>query len=223
VDRSHRSVTCATGTMRAARFADAVAARHRGDPGAWQRTGAPTSPALRVHLRRQRIVVAGSSASITIAPRIELRLAVTGGRAAGAPESANMDVAGVPRELPRTVSARSAAPILQRANDRSVRDEGEGSRSSARVRRPTATPPAASVDALPMSVESAPPARVLRRRAPLVAAAPAPVRDEPPLRAVAQPSRPMPLSPVELNRLTDHVVQTIDRRIAAFRERRGRV
>jgi hypothetical protein len=53
--------------------------------------------------------------------------------------------------------------------------------------------------------------------------APAPARDEPVVRAAGQPARPAPLSPVEINRLTDHIVQTIDRRIAAFRERQGRV
>jgi hypothetical protein len=76
---------------------------------------------------------------------------------------------------------------------------------------------------VPAGARSTPPARVLRRRAPLVTPTPAPVRDEPSTRATVQPPRPIPLSPLEINRLTDHIVHTIDRRIAAFRERQGRV
>ena len=76
---------------------------------------------------------------------------------------------------------------------------------------------------MPTDAAAGPPARVLRRRAPAVAPPPAPQRDEPVVRAAVQPARPAPLSPVEINRLTDHIVQTIDRRIAAFRERQGRV
>jgi len=38
-----------------------------------------------------------------------------------------------------------------------------------------------------------------------------------------QPARAGQLTAVELDRLTDHIVHTIDRRIAAFRERQGRV
>jgi hypothetical protein len=76
---------------------------------------------------------------------------------------------------------------------------------------------------MPAGAPPTPPARVLRRRAPAVVPAPAPARDEPVVRAAGQPARPVPLSPVEINRLTDHIVQTIDRRIAAFRERQGRV
>jgi hypothetical protein len=66
--------------------------------------------------------------------------------------------------------------------------------------------------------------RVLRRRA----AAPAGVehteaRSDWTMRAPVPSARPAQLSPVELSRLTDHIVHTIDRRIAAFRERQGRV
>ena len=34
---------------------------------------------------------------------------------------------------------------------------------------------------------------------------------------------PIPLTPVELNRVTDHVVNAIDRRFTAHRERHGRI
>jgi len=44
-----------------------------------------------------------------------------------------------------------------------------------------------------------------------------------PPRAPMQPARAGQLTAVELDRLTDHIVHTIDRRIAAFRERQGRV
>jgi hypothetical protein len=34
---------------------------------------------------------------------------------------------------------------------------------------------------------------------------------------------PIPLTPSELNQITDHVVGTIDRRFTAHRERHGRI
>jgi hypothetical protein len=43
------------------------------------------------------------------------------------------------------------------------------------------------------------------------------------VRPGVQQPRTVALSPIEINRLTDHIVQTIDRRIVAFRERQGRV
>ena len=222
MDWSHRLVTRTIGLMRAARFAEAVAARHTGDPGAWLRCAMGAVGAPRVLLRRRRVGTVGAPATITIAPRIELRLATTGARVEGGERAEGARAASVCREPARTVSASTAVPMLQRAAVRGVRHDGPESGVATRERPAIATRHA-GVGAMPATTESTPSARVLRRRAPTIAAAPAPVRDEPSVRAVTQPSRAVPLSPVEVNRLTDHIVQTIDRRIAAFRERQGRV
>jgi hypothetical protein len=40
---------------------------------------------------------------------------------------------------------------------------------------------------------------------------------------VVSPSNPATLTPSDVDRLADHVLQTINRRLHAFRERRGRV
>ena len=219
---SDRIVTRAAKMTATRRFADGVAARHAADPAAWLRCAVRTAGVARVLLRRRRLVAA-APATVTLAPRIELRLATRAPRVDDEGRSTRERIASVAPELPRTVSARSAAPMLLRASRRIVRDDAQSSSSSARVRRDLSSRPSPDVGTMPTSTESAPPARVLRRRAPVVAPAPAPVRDEPIVRAAVQPARPVPLSPVEINRLTDHIVQTIDRRIAAFRERQGRV
>ena len=220
---SDRIVTRATKTTATGRFADGVAARHAADPAAWLRCAVRTADVARVLLRRRRLIVATAPATVTLAPRIELRLATRAPRVDDEGRSTRERIASVAPGLPRTVSARSAAPMLLRASRRIVRDDAQSSSSSARVRRDLSARPSPDVGTMPTSTESAPPARVLRRRAPVVAPAPAVVRDEPIVRAAAQPARPVPLSPVEINRLTDHIVHTIDRRIAAFRERQGRV
>jgi hypothetical protein len=220
---SDRIVTRAVETTRAARFADGIAARHAGDPGAWLRCAVRTVGVARVLLRRRRVVVAGAPATFVIAPRIELRLA-TGALGAGvAIRPAGGRLASVARELPRTVSAPSAMPMLERASRRAVRDDAQVSGPGGRVRRELSARPGPDVGPMPAGAPPTSPARVLRRRAPAVVPMPAPARDEPVVRASGQPARPVPLSPVEINRLTDHIVQTIDRRIAAFRERQGRV
>jgi hypothetical protein len=220
---SGRIVLRSSETTRAARFAGAVAARHAGDPGAWLRCAVRTSGAARVLLRRARVVVDRAPAALTIAPRIQLTLATSPSRTGSDARSMHQRSASVARGLPRTVSGPSSGPMLERASRRAVRDDVQPSGPGALVRRdlsPRTTPAAGE---MPAGASSAPPARVLRRRAPAVAPAPAPVRDEPVVRAAVQPPRAVPLSPVEINRLTDHIVHTIDRRIAAFRERQGRV
>ena len=219
---SHRIVTRTIGMTCAQRFADAVAARHAGDPGAWLRCAVRTTGVARVLLRR-RAIIATTPMSLTIAPRIELRLATSRARADDERRSTNERVAHVARELPRTVSAPSAVPMLQRASRRAVRDDAQAPGPGAQLRRDPSSRAATAAGRMAAGTASAPPARVLRRRAPAVAPAPAPLHEEPHVRAMVQPPRSVPLSPVEVNRLTDHIVQTIDRRIAAFRERRGRV
>lgn len=217
-----RIVARAMVTSHAAPFADAVAARHRGDPSAWLRCSTRTGGVARVLLHRRREVVRSAPASITIAPRIELRLASARARAGDGAPLRMSRVADARREL-RTLSAPSAAPMLERAAARFQRDDGQTSRPDARARRSLAPRAVPNADALPTSQRSAAPVRVLRRRAPVPAEPSAPVRDERPARAAAPLPRAVPLSPVEIDRLTDHIVQTIDRRISAFRERQGRV
>ena len=203
------------------RFAGIVSGRHRGDLSAWSRC-APRGPAVpRVALRSGRVVASPAHTSITFAPRIELRLA--------SPERRVVDVAGtatriapVERTVVRTVSAASAEPLLARAAARGVRDDGPSASPSERAARQLAR--RATPNAAEASVRGgvASPQRVLLRRTPVVVESPAPTRDERPARVSPSP-RATPLSPVEIDRLTDHIVHTIDRRIAAFRERQGRV
>jgi len=167
------------------------------------------------------VVVSPAHTSITLAPRIELRLASL--------ERRVVDVAGtatrvepVERRFVRTVSAPSTEPLLARAVARAVRDDGPSTSPSERVARQLArraTPNAAEVS---VRGGAASPQRVVLRRTPVVVESPAPARDDRPARATPSP-RATPLTPVEIDRLTDHIVHTIDRRIAAFRERQGRV
>lgn len=220
-DWSDRLVTRVAATTRAARFADVVSARHAGDPGAWLRCAVRTTGVARVLVRR-RWVIATRPTALTIAPSIELRLATPQTRADDIRRPANGRFAHVARELPRTVSAPSAAPMLARAGRRTVRDDTHASSPETQMRRVLSSSAVGDPGPRPPSTTSAPPARVLRRRTPTVAPAPAPVREEHHVRPIVQPPRTVPLSPVEINRLTDHIVQTIDRRIAAFRERQGR-
>lgn len=222
MDWNARSVTPPTGTTRVARFAGAVAARQAVDPAAWLRCSVRTTGTARVLLRRRRLLVAGTPVTFAFAPRIELRLATSASAARDVHRFAGEHVARSTRVQPRTVSASSAAAMLRRAGSRTVRDDAHGSEPSARVRRALSSRPPAHADVMPADAFG-PPARVLRRRATTAAPPPAPQRDEPVVRATGQPARPAPLSPVEINRLTDHIVHTIERRIAAFRERQGRV
>jgi hypothetical protein len=221
VDRSHRLVMRSNGVTRAARFADAVSARHAGDPGAWLRCAVGAGGVARVLLRRPRVVASGARSRFTIAPRIELRIA-TGSRT-GHTSPADRGSGRRERELPRTVSAPSAAPILLRASARAMRDDGRAAEPSVRARGVVAPALLVNAGATPTGAGPATPARVLRRRPPAVVPVPAPMEAAPSVRPGVQQPRTVSLSPIEINRLTDHIVQTIDRRIVAFRERQGRV
>jgi hypothetical protein len=98
------------------------------------------------------------------------------------------------------------------------------SRDARSRRSPVGQPGSDSVPQLLVSRPAPPVHRVLRRQASVATEQTMPPRrDDWGARAAVAPAKPMDLSPVEMNRLTDHIVQTIDRRVAAFRERRGRV
>jgi hypothetical protein len=106
-----------------------------------------------------------------------------------------------------------------------VREEGGPAGGWTRARRalPRGAPSSEEVPA-PGAVGPAAISRVFRKRAAApVEAVPAQTRSDWPARAAAPSARAAELSPTELSRLTDHIVHTIDRRIAAFRERQGRV
>jgi len=191
--------------------------------GVTERYGGPNTLPLpqlsRVLQRMRRIVVTRGGGSVTFAPRIDVRAASFGRRASEAPLVARTAIVVAPRPEERTVSAPSAEPMIQRSQARTVRSDGTAGRAH---RTLSATPNrVAGQIALPPSTTQV--QRVLRRRAPAVVEdAPHAPRDERTIRLPAQP-RAQQLSPVEVARLTDHIVHTIDRRIAAFRERQGRM
>jgi hypothetical protein len=202
--------------MSAQRFVAAIAERH----------GASTRRALgltRTVIRRMRVAIARGGDRLTIAPRIELRV-VSALRAAGASASrAHVSLPAPERTRPRTLSAPPMEPLLARARARGVREESAAS-PNAIVSRALAQPGNAPADRTPRASPAPRTSRVLRRQAPVTVEPPQSVRhDGWPPRAPMQPARAGQLTAVELDRLTDHIVHTIDRRIAAFRERQGRV
>ena len=211
---------------RTARFSTAVAARYPRAVGD-VRTGARITSVARVLQRLTRATAPASLTRVTFAPRISLRLASLGGSPDDASRGSRRIVSPVPQDLPKTVSSASRHGMVERSRARSERDDTyvAGAEGAGRSRRVHVGRGAAFVERTGTDLATPPVPRVLRRRAPAPSAVPAaPVRDDwPPRSAAPQPSRPAPLSPVEMNRLTDHIVLTIDRRIAAFRERQGRV
>ena len=209
--RKHRMVARNTLVGRAAQFAAGVAERY----------GGPNTQRLpqlsRVLQRMRRIVVASGGGSVTFAPRIDVRVASFGRHASEAPLVARSAMVVVARSTPRTVSAPSSEPLLRRSLTRTVRSEGNSNRNL--VTAPSGAPERSAPSPTATQVE-----RVLRRRASAVVEdLPLVQRDERSMRVPSQPPRPQQLSPIEVARLTDHIVHTIDRRISAFRERQGRV
>jgi hypothetical protein len=187
-------------SMAGARFAAAIMSRHPHARGA-------VRPVARVLRRAGGAVLRFSTGRFTFSPRLEVALRAFGRL----------------RE-PQTVTTTATAPLAVRSLARAVRDEGAVSRTAGRVPRTHAgrasDPARAQAEGL---APSRPVPRVLRRHAPTVTQPAEPVRrDEGSSRPSAHAVRPQPLSPVEMERLTDHIVLTIDRRIAAFRERQGR-
>ena len=178
-------------------------------------------PQLSRVLRRMRgSIVTRTGGNVTFAPHIDVRLAAFGRTTSDAHLVARRDGVITGRTEHRTVSAPSAEAMIQRSSVRSVRSD----EAAARSRRAFGAPPAVLAERSPFVLSTTQVPRVLRRRgvAPVDDASPPP-RDERSLRLPSQPPRPQQLSPVEVARLTDHIVHTIDRRIAAFRERQGRV
>jgi hypothetical protein len=202
--------------MSVQRFVATIAARH----------GAGTRRALRLArtvVRGMRVAIARGGDRVTIAPRIELRV-VSVARAAGTTAAgAHASMPAAERTAPRTLSAPSMEPLLSRSRARGVREESAAS-PNAIVTRALARSGDAPVERTTPAAPAPPIPRVLRRHAPVTIEPPQPARhDGWPPRSPMPPARAAQLTPVELDRITDHIVHTIDRRVAAFRERQGRV
>jgi len=211
---------------RPVRFAAEVAARYGIGSAGDASTPAGVARVTRVFRRLARASVLASAGRFTFAPRISLRL-VSLGRGAGQEGArARRSLSLVPREQPHTVSAASQRVLLERSGARARRNDGHGEHavSAGRHRRVHAGRGAELVERSGAGAPAASMTRVLRRRGPAPSPpVPAPARDDWAARSSPQPARATPFSPVEMNRLTDHIMLTIDRRIAAFRERQGRV
>jgi hypothetical protein len=197
-----------------ATFAAGLAARH----------GVAESPVRMPPLsrvfRRMRRSVARVGCTVTFAPRIDVRVASFGRRTNDVHVAVRRNVVIAARPEHRPISAQSAESMIQRANMRALRVDGGEVRPSRSLSAPSIG--VAERSAFASSPTQVP--RVLRRRSIAPVEEPsAPPRDERSLRLTAPTPRAQQLSPVEVARLTDHIVQTIDRRIAAFRERQGRV
>jgi len=177
-------------------FAAGVAHRHSvGGSATWL-------PQLsRVLRRMHRSIVVHNDGRATFAPHIDVRIASFGRSTSKAPLALRRDVVIASRAEHRPLSAQSAEPMIQRSSARAIRSDRKRDRL----------------------LGTSPVVATLLRRAAAVAEDASPsARDERSVRLSAQPQRPQQLSPVEVARLTDHIVHTIDRRISAFRERQGR-
>jgi hypothetical protein len=194
---------------RFARFAAGVAERHTV-------AALRARAARRVFTRMPRLPVRLGGGRLLLAVSVGLRLES---------RAANTERLVVPRPRIATViqavpSTRSSAPIeplVRRSAARATREDGRTARVqriAAHVGRPTPEPaPSRAV---------VPPVRRVHRSAVVAVEQPptAPARRD---TWTPRPNTPTSLSATEIGRLTDHIVETIDRRIAAFRERRGRV
>jgi hypothetical protein len=199
-----------------ARFAAGVVAR----------VGARTAPAhaprlARVYQRNARVLASREGGHFTFAPRIDVRFATFGRRTHEPALAVARMLPVAARVVARPVSATVTQDLVERSRARAARDDG----GSTRARRTMAV----HVDgggAEPMPREATRPAvvaRVLKRRLPVVADPAAPATSPEWGARTASPPRAPQLTAVDVSRLTDHIVHTIDRRIAAFRERQGRI
>jgi len=165
------------------------------------RVFARLAPRLRVASR-----ITERHTHLRVAPRLALSLAVVREGENGARRDASLATVVIRRaeRVERTVLTRRA--LVERVVARAARHEGELSHAAPRT-----------------GAIAAPVARVLRRAAP--AAAPTAEREEPapvPRTRVPAPAPRAALSPVEVSQLTETVIRSIDRRLSAARERRGR-
>jgi hypothetical protein len=223
-------------SSRAARFARAIHARHGvGRDG--RRAALSFRRALGVLVHR-----VARHLHVHVAPRVFVRAAETPRHAGAAPRvGAAGPSAPADRRAPRaTIVRASSSPLrsvpgpsavdvalLHRLEARLARIESVSSPSvGTRATRDSAAGPRAGLD--PRAVPPVP--RVLQRAAPATVVAPEP---EPALAGWGVPIGRAPrstprasgtdFSAAEVNRLADRVMQSLDQRILAHRERRGRV
>lgn len=119
---------------------------------------------------------------------------------------------------PLAPSALAGSATVARAVARGSRSHGDASGVTARARTGTTVPAREHF----ASRTAHPVARVLRTQAPMTDAT---IEREAVRSVPGRPSRatvPPTLSALEVSRLTEHVLRTMDRRISAFRERQGR-
>lgn len=214
-------------------FVASILARHRGSRRGWR----PLERNFRLPVRPQPIILRPSHWH-------EHRLALRVGmllqrqlreRPAPRPLAAGRVVFVAARPMPLTAAFRPAVTerIFQRER-RIERTRSIASRverlviKSAAARQPAVADPATYA-------RRPPPLPMVARRPPEPRAEPTPSRQSPPRQAIDEwamaPARLRPaaattalaLDPGELGRLTDHVINAIDRRFTAHRERHGRV
>jgi hypothetical protein len=196
----------------ASAFAAGIAARHR-----VRRIGMPGSRVVFARLRlpaatrRQRpappAVPRATQLRLVLAPRVEVSVT---NEAAAAPA---LRLAPAP---PRLIDSRIATRQIERLVERA---------HTLQVRRETVPAPATAAFG---HRPAAPAAKPLTRPPLVLARPPAPAATVPaaPAAPTLAPVAPAPLAtpaPFEIERLTDRVLATMDRRILAARERRGHV
>jgi len=188
--------------QRARAFATRVAARHG-------RVRARLAPVARVFARlASRFGIANRITErhthLSVAPRLALSLVVVR-------EGESIERRGAPlatvvakraERIERTVLTRRA--LVERVVARTARHEGQLPHSDPRT-----------------GAIAVPVARVLRR-APAAPVAEREERAPPPRARVSAPVPRAALSPVEVTQLTEIVIRSLDRRLSAARERRGR-
>jgi hypothetical protein len=215
----------------AERFAETIIARHSGGVG--------FGPLVELVLRRRAARVlnqttAHSSLNVHVSPLLTLNFASNRALHFATTRSERF----MKTEVQRVVLPSLERTIIERLVAREIRQEpptlaaarsGEPPRNGQTISR------AAPVEQTVETAEPpAPSRRVFRRRAPMRESDSSPrtaaqngallrgsMASEPPLTKPSAARKPEPISPHELNRITDHVIDTIDRRITASRERRG--
>lgn len=195
-------------TSPALRFARAISARHR--------TGRlPAAPVPRVGLRLAMALAPARPVRLDV--RIAQRLAVRVGRT----------LATTPRAValtPYRGPGEAAIRLVERIVAASVRSDDDAARRIAGaaplVPAPAVPREAVAARTLPSPV---PPVRRIVRTGQAATAAGGPARPPSPSLGPLPAAPAAVLGAAELQRVTSHVVETLDRRVSAWRERTGRV
>jgi hypothetical protein len=214
------------------RFAQAIIARHSGGVG--------FGPLVELVLRRRAARVlsqttAHSALNVHVSPLLTLNFASNRAVHFATTRSERFMKTEVQRVA---LPPRLERTIIERLVAREIRHEPPtlaAARSGELPRHGQTSSPAAPLERTAESaVPPEPSRRVFRRSVPIHlsdssprtaaqngALLRGPIAPEPPLTRPSLARKPEPISPHELSRITDHVIDTIDRRITASRERRG--